>query len=163
VALIVAAFRTAEGRRTIQTMLERAGHTVTLCRTGAAAAAEARTSRPDLLIADSRLADLDPHQICAVLESHPSTAALPVVVCGPVDTELQRRFEDGSGRVIRALLVPSSIRSAVSAALDAGARTATCSPASRRPTTRLRTRTSRRCCTVRAGSAPVRWWLRAYG
>lgn len=115
-ASILVAFRTAEGRRTIQAMLERAGHTVTLCRTGATAIAEARTGRAEVLIIDSRLPDLTPHEVCMILEP-----VLPVVVCGPVDAELQRRAEDGSGRVIRAVLVPASIRSALSTALTGAA------------------------------------------
>jgi len=96
----------------VQALLERAGHTVTLCRSGASAVAEARSGRPDLLIIDSRLADLSPLQVCAALTE------IPIIVCGPVDVAIQRMSEVADARVIRAVLIPASIKSAIGAALE---------------------------------------------
>jgi DNA-binding response OmpR family regulator len=116
-AFVVAAFCTAENRRMVRAMLANAGHTVALFRTGEAAVAEALTGRPDVLIIDSRLADMSPSQVGEALRAQPSSAAIPLVLCGPVSADGQRMSQRADGRVLRAVLVPSSIRSAIAAAL----------------------------------------------
>jgi CheY-like chemotaxis protein len=60
----------------------------------------ARTERPDLILLDINLPDIDGHEVCRHLRNHPETAAIPVVAVSanvmPQDIDKARRtgFDD---------------------------------------------------------------------
>jgi CheY-like chemotaxis protein len=56
-------------------------------------------------------------QICHAAHRRPSTAAIPIVVCGPADAHLTRLLDSADGRVLHAAL-PSCLRETVAAALS---------------------------------------------
>jgi two-component system, OmpR family, alkaline phosphatase synthesis response regulator PhoP len=60
--------------------LERAGHTVATAGDGWTALAEVRQRRPDLLLLDLMLPDLDGFGICEILRRDPQTATLPILI-----------------------------------------------------------------------------------
>jgi CheY-like chemotaxis protein len=60
-------------------LLHASGHRVVAATTGAAGIAIARAERPDLIVLDLQLPDLDGHQVLAVLRADPGLARVPVV------------------------------------------------------------------------------------
>ena len=60
--------------------LVRAGHRVTTAATGWEALAAIRTDRPDLLLLDLMLPDLDGFGVCEILRRTAGTATLPVII-----------------------------------------------------------------------------------
>lgn len=60
--------------------LRRAGHIVRTAGNGLDALAEIERKRPDLLILDLMLPDLDGFGICEILRRKPSTATIPVIL-----------------------------------------------------------------------------------
>lgn len=60
-------------------LLEACGHEVLPARTGAAGLARALADRPDLVVLDLQLPDIDGFQVLTALRADPSTAGLPVV------------------------------------------------------------------------------------
>lgn len=60
--------------------LARAGHSVVTAGNGWEALAEIRRARPDLMLLDLMLPDLDGFGICEILRREPATATLPVVI-----------------------------------------------------------------------------------
>ena len=64
----------------IQYHLGRAGHTVTTAANGWEAIQAVRRQRPDLILLDLMLPDLDGFGVCEVLRRDPQTATIPVVI-----------------------------------------------------------------------------------
>ncbi len=60
--------------------LARAGHRVVTAANGWEALAEIRRERPDLVLLDLMLPDLDGFGVCEILRRDPATATLPVVI-----------------------------------------------------------------------------------
>jgi DNA-binding response OmpR family regulator len=60
--------------------LSRAGHRVSLAANGWEALAVARDDRPDLILLDLMLPDLDGFGVCEILRREPGTATIPVVI-----------------------------------------------------------------------------------
>jgi CheY-like chemotaxis protein len=124
-AFVVAAFRRLDVQRMVHSVLARDGHTVVLFRTGRPTIAEVVAGSPDLVIVEAQLLDMGAAEICRTLRAHHSTAAVPIVVCGPQsrsDTQ-QLRQAAGTGAVLRARLLPSDVREAVAVAVAASAGT----------------------------------------
>ncbi len=60
--------------------LARAGHRVTTAANGWEALAVARDDRPDLILLDLMLPDLDGFGVCEILRREPATATIPIVI-----------------------------------------------------------------------------------
>jgi pilus assembly protein CpaE len=69
-----------ESLKLIGLMLQRRGYEIVAAHTGHQALAKARTDKPDLVILDVMMPDLDGFQVCKSLRSHPDTADLPVLM-----------------------------------------------------------------------------------
>ena len=72
---------------------------------------------------EAPLPDMGAAEICQTLGAHDSTAAVPILVCGPLSrSEAQLvRSVAGTGSVLRARLLPSDVRVKVAAAVAASA------------------------------------------
>src|SRR4051795_12501637 len=55
------------------------------------------------------------------MRTHPSTAAIPIVVCRPADPHVARILHEPGGRVHHATARPSSLRETIAAALTPAA------------------------------------------
>src|SRR5262249_53123368 len=66
-------------RYTISRILKKEGFTVREAETGADALRKAVAERPDLIILDVSLPDLDGFEVCRRLKSNPDVAAIPVL------------------------------------------------------------------------------------
>ncbi len=69
--------------------LLRAGHVVSTAGTGWDAIAAVRHERPDLILLDLMLPDLDGFGVCEILRQDPATATIPVIIVSawsPPDT-----------------------------------------------------------------------------
>jgi DNA-binding response OmpR family regulator len=115
-AFVVAALRTTETRQMVNAFLESERHTSAIFGAGGAAVTEALAGAPDLLIIETQLTDMNVMQICDAVHGHPSTAAIPIVVCGPPDVHLSRLLGSADRRVFHAA-PPSCLRETVAAAL----------------------------------------------
>lgn len=60
--------------------LVRVGHTVSTASTGWDALAAVRRERPDLILLDLMLPDLDGFGVCEILRRDPATATIPVII-----------------------------------------------------------------------------------
>ncbi|AOS45359.1 Alkaline phosphatase synthesis transcriptional regulatory protein PhoP [Lacunisphaera limnophila] len=64
----------------MQYHLVRAGHQVTTAANGWEAIASIRANRPDIILLDLMLPDLDGFGVCEILRRDPSTATIPIVI-----------------------------------------------------------------------------------
>jgi two-component system cell cycle response regulator DivK len=64
----------------VRDLLEHAGFDVLHAATGEAALEAARTERPDLILMDVRLPDMDGLEVTRLLKAAPDTSDLPIVV-----------------------------------------------------------------------------------
>lgn len=60
--------------------LTKAGHEVAIAATGWEAIESAKQRRPDLILLDLMLSDLDGFGVCELLRNDPDTAAIPVII-----------------------------------------------------------------------------------
>lgn len=60
--------------------LRRAGHEVATAATGCEALAEIERQRPDLVLLDLMLPDLDGFGVCEILRRNPATATIPIII-----------------------------------------------------------------------------------
>lgn len=60
--------------------LERAGHEVTTAANGWEAIRAVRTNRPDIILLDLMLPDLDGFGVCEILRRDPATATIPIII-----------------------------------------------------------------------------------
>ncbi len=66
--------------------LVKAGYTVLTAGSGREALDVIRSNRPDLVLLDLMLPDIDGFGVCEILRRHPSTAAIPIVIISAWDT-----------------------------------------------------------------------------
>jgi two-component system alkaline phosphatase synthesis response regulator PhoP len=64
----------------MQYHLVRAGHEVTTAANGWEAISQVRANRPDLILLDLMLPDLDGFGVCEILRRDPGTATIPIVI-----------------------------------------------------------------------------------
>ena len=64
----------------IQYMLQSEGYTTSLAVTGAAGLAMAKEQRPDLILLDVMLPEMDGLEACRRLRADPSTSAVPIIM-----------------------------------------------------------------------------------
>src|SRR5688572_13822272 len=89
---IVVADETAPTRGVVARALERSGFRIIEAATGKEALSLA-LRRPDLMILDAQLPDMDALEVCRRLKSHPATADIPLLQLAPpplADTEPTR-------------------------------------------------------------------------
>ena len=116
-AFVVAALSTAENGQLVKALLASEGHSSAIFGAGEAAVTEALAGAPDVVIIESHLADMSAVQAVDALRSEPLTADIPIVVCGQPDADDIRFRSAADTRVLRAALLPVSLREAVAAAL----------------------------------------------
>ncbi|MBL9217749.1 MAG: response regulator [Opitutaceae bacterium] len=64
----------------MQYHLVRAGHDVTTAANGWEAIHAVRTNRPDIILLDLMLPDLDGFGVCEILRRDPATATIPIII-----------------------------------------------------------------------------------
>lgn len=75
----------------LQWHLRQAGFSVTLAGSGWAALERIRENRPDLILLDLMLPDLDGFGVCEILRREPATALIPVVILSAWTMEESKR------------------------------------------------------------------------
>lgn len=60
--------------------LRKAGHAVSTAATGTEALTEIARQRPDLILLDLMLPDLDGFSVCEILRRDPATATIPIII-----------------------------------------------------------------------------------
>ena len=82
----------ADTRAMIGEMIERAGYEPADAAEGTEGLAKAESFRPDVILLDVAMPDLDGYEVCRVLKENPETKTIPVIfVTGSADAELNRR------------------------------------------------------------------------
>lgn len=61
-------------------MLQRRGYVITVAQNGVQALARAATDRPDLIILDVMMPDIDGYEVCRQLRTSPETAHIPIIM-----------------------------------------------------------------------------------
>ncbi len=77
-------------RRLLQGILGREGYELLVADSGAAALELARERRPDLVLLDVLMPELDGYEVCTALKQHPSTAHIPIVFLSALDSATDR-------------------------------------------------------------------------
>jgi two-component system phosphate regulon response regulator PhoB len=70
--------------------LRAAGFEPIFAKDGTVALASARTGRPDLMVLDLMLPEVDGLEVCKILRRDPATAALPIIMCTARASEMDR-------------------------------------------------------------------------
>lgn len=83
--------------RTLQTLLRYYGHDVTAAHTGPAGLAAARSLRPDVVLCDLGLPDLDGFEVARALRADPETAAARLIAVSGYGQEEDRRQSARAG------------------------------------------------------------------
>lgn len=83
-------------RRTAETLLSRAGHTVVTAQDGFEALAKIADHSPDLIFIDIMMPRLDGYQACALIKGNPRFAATPVIMLSSKDG----LFDRARGRIV---------------------------------------------------------------
>jgi two-component system, cell cycle response regulator DivK len=110
-----------QNRYLAQYILEDAGMEVVCAVTGVEGLAMARSSRPDLILLDIQLPEMDGYQVLAKLKTDPELAAIPVVAVTSfaMPGERQRALEGGCLGYIEKP-IPPDFDAQVRALLNAG-------------------------------------------
>jgi len=109
-------------RYTTRRVLEAAGFTVTEA-ANAAAALDAIAHRPDLILLDLRLPDLDGFEVCRRIKSDPGTASVRVVPFTAVfhdDSDRRRAFAVGADGYLIKPIAPEQLVATVNALIGMG-------------------------------------------
>lgn len=77
-------------RELMETVVKRAGYSVTHANSGEQALRLVETQRPDLILLDVRLGELSGYDVCARLKSDPATRAIPILLLTAADNEEDR-------------------------------------------------------------------------
>jgi PAS domain S-box-containing protein len=84
-----------DAARTLAKLLERYGHKVTIAHTGPAGVEAAQKGRPEVVLCDLGLPDMDGHEVARCLRGDPSTADIRLIaVSGYGEEEARRRSEE---------------------------------------------------------------------
>lgn len=109
-------------RTIIASVLERAGYDVVTAVDGFEALEKFATAKPNLLLLDGHLPDLDGFEVCRRLRSTPAGAKVPIILC-TVRSAISN-VSEGLGAGATGYLLkpfdPSELLSAVTAALGVG-------------------------------------------
>ncbi len=77
--------------------LSRAGYNVTTAESGAAALAQVKTNKPDVIVTDLVMPELNGLELCRELKRAPETAAIPVVACTTKDRKMDQTWAKKQG------------------------------------------------------------------
>lgn len=109
--------------RALGSLLQAKGYAVLLAHTGAATRDQARTSRPDLILLDTTLTDMDDLELCRALRDDPLVAArTPIITLSAEPTTADRRraaLQAGASDVLSPPLRIEEIYEMVDACVDA--------------------------------------------
>jgi two-component system, sensor histidine kinase len=108
-------------RYTTRRVLEKAGFTVAEAENAAGDGGERR--RPDLILLDLRLPDLDGFEVCRRIKSDPGTASVRVVPFTAVfhdDSDRRRAFAVGADGYLIKPIVPEQLVATVNALIGMG-------------------------------------------
>jgi two-component system KDP operon response regulator KdpE len=109
-------------RLTLRFMLEGAGHTVVEAATGADALTRLRAERPDLVLLDIRLPDMDGWDVMASIRSSVELSAVPILIMSAHssgDFRDRATQEGGRGYLVKPFREEDLVE-AVGALLDCG-------------------------------------------
>jgi DNA-binding response OmpR family regulator len=98
----------------MEDLLTDQGYQVSIVERGAGTRAAAKELRPDLLIIDVRMPDLDGFEVLNLLQLDPATAAIPVLVCTAAVQDVQLQEPMLRDRGIPVLLKPFDIEELLS-------------------------------------------------
>ncbi len=76
----------------ISNYLERAGYHVTTADSGAAALAQIKIQRPDIVVTDLVMPELTGLELCRELKRTPETASIPVIACTTKDRKMDKNW-----------------------------------------------------------------------
>ena len=69
-----------ESVKLIGLMLQRRGYEIIAARSGAQALEKAQADKPDLIILDVMMPDMDGYEVCRRLRADPATASMPIIM-----------------------------------------------------------------------------------
>jgi len=103
-------------RRLLQSLLVKQGHTVSLAQHGKEALAVLRESRPDLILLDILMPEMDGLELCRVLKAQESTRDIPIIFISSLDhtTDKITGFEAGGVDYITKPFHPAEVLARVS-------------------------------------------------
>jgi signal transduction histidine kinase/DNA-binding response OmpR family regulator len=104
-------------RELLRVHLQAAGYQVRQAAGGLAALEEVRNKRPDLVVLDIRMPDLDGFDVAAVIKNDPETARLPILVLSIIE-DRERGFRLGIDRFLTKPLDVDALLAEVSALLQ---------------------------------------------
>src|SRR5947209_1086408 len=95
--------------------IKEAGYSVAVATTGIEALKKIRSSRPDLMVLDLVLPELDGFAVCEMLRRSPATASLPVIVLTGLTSEITRcaGMESGATEYVTKPISPSHLVSRI--------------------------------------------------
>jgi len=110
----------------VRDLLEHAGFEVLHAATGKAALAAARGERPDLVLMDVRLPDMDGLEVTRLLKAAPETSDLPIVVltAHAMRADVERAYGHGCDGFITKPINAQTFVAEVTASMRAGRKTA---------------------------------------
>jgi CheY-like chemotaxis protein len=105
-------------RHTIPILTD-ADYDVIECWNGREALETLRRTRPDLLLTDVEMPELDGYELCRAVKTDESTAAIPVVICSSLGEagDLERGFDAGADDYLVKPVVPEELTSRLHALL----------------------------------------------
>lgn len=103
-------------------LLESAGHVVIAAMTGAAAIQSSTADRPDLVLLDLHLPDLDGHQVLLRLRDNPTLAGVPVVAvtASAMIGDRERLLAAGFDGYLAKPIEPTTFLATIASYLSAG-------------------------------------------
>jgi CheY-like chemotaxis protein len=107
-------------RYLLASWLRRDGYAVAEAATGGDALAAARAGRPDLVVLDVRLPDLNGTEVCERLKADPATAVIPVIQVSAIDVagaDRARGLQRGADAYLAEPIEPEEFLATVTAAL----------------------------------------------
>ncbi len=96
-------------------ILEEAGYEVVHAYDGKQGLSMLDEARPDLVITDVEMPEMDGYQVCAAIKDEPDTAGIPVIICSSLGEarDLERGFDVGADDYIVKPIVPEELLSRV--------------------------------------------------
>jgi len=104
-----------EARALYHAVLDEPAYTIVECDDGAEALGQAMCARPDIIVAESRLARIDGVSLCTLLRTDPATreTAIIVITAAQNATEAARAMIAGADRTLAKPFAPDTLASAV--------------------------------------------------
>ncbi len=78
-------------RELLETVVKRAGYSVTHANSGAQALRMVAAQPPDLILLDVRLGEMSGYDVCSRIKSDPETRSIPIIILTAADNEQDRQ------------------------------------------------------------------------